>query len=77
MGLAAQYAGLKTDAATVTADQAKLTTDQATDASDTTAFVAALGTGAAFLSADGTSVDIVVPAPSAPGYQVVTYPVAT
>lgn len=78
MGLLSQYQQLSTDAATVTADQTKLSTDQAAQATDVSAFVAALGAGAAFVSSDGKSVDIVVPAPSAsPPYTVTTFPVAS
>jgi len=77
MGLLALYQAISTDDAAVAADQTKLTADQSTDAVDTAAFVAAVGNGAAFISADGKTVDIVTPVSAAPGYQVASYPVAT
>ena len=74
MGLAAQYAQLTTDNATVATDQAKTTADQATAATDKAAFVAALGTGAIFI--DGVTADLVVPDGQG-GFTVTTYPVAS
>ena len=69
---AAQYAALKTDASKVAADEAALTTDTTTQTTDQTAFASGLTGPVGFLSADGTSVDIVTPSADAPGYTVET-----
>ncbi len=77
MGLAAEYAQVKTDKTTIAGDQAKLTTDTAAEGTDAQAFVAALGTGTIFINGDGTA-DLVVPDSTNPdGFKATPYPVAT
>ena len=78
VGLLAQYQALSTDAASVTADQAKLAADQTTDTTDQAAFLAALGTGAVFPGPDVSTVILVVPSSTDPrGYTTTPYPVAS
>ncbi len=75
MVTAAQYRALQVDASNVVNDQAILDTATATDTADQAAFAAALTGPAAFVSLDGSSVDVVTPTPASPGYTVVTVPI--
>lgn len=77
MGLAAQYAAVKTDKSNIAEDLAKEAADVATEGVDAQAFVKSLGAGTIFVNADGTA-DLVVPDASNPdGFSAKTYPVGT
>ncbi len=71
----AQYLALQADDENVANDQAALATATSTDTADQAAFAAGLDGPKGFLSADGTSVDVVTPTPASPGYTVLKVPI--